>query len=132
MPDPQHTPGGAPKAPPPLDAVRAESDIARELTGNLPCVTCRYNLRGLSIKSVCPECGTAVRAAILAAVDPYAPILQPLYAPRLAATGLMLWAGGALAAGLLTWSLRLADLFATLLDRGFPIQALSLLAVACI
>jgi hypothetical protein len=44
----------------------------------------------------------------------------------------MLWAGGALAAGLLTWSLRLADLFATLLDRGFPMQALSLLAVACI
>ncbi|MEX2219085.1 MAG: hypothetical protein WD749_10040 [Phycisphaerales bacterium] len=108
------------------------ADLARQLTGNLPCVSCRYNLRGLSVKGVCPECGTPVRAAILAAVDPYAPILQPVTRARAVALGLLVWSGGALAAALLTWGLRAADLVATLSERPLPTRTMALAGCACI
>lgn len=107
-------------------------DLAKQLTGNVPCVTCRYNLRGLSVKGVCPECGTPVRAAILAAVDPYAAVLQPMHFPRLAAAGLLLWSGGALLAGLLTWSLRAIDLLSAMTDSSVPSRPLARMAVCAI
>lgn len=72
--------------------------MARSLGGALPCVTCRYNLQGLSILSVCPECGTAVRATILAVVDPHAAELQPIPNRRAVAVGLLVWVVGALLA----------------------------------
>ncbi len=84
-------------------------EIARRLVGDLPCVRCRYNLRGLSVRGRCPECGTAVRATILHAVDPFAAVLRPIGARRWVATGLMVWTVGALAAGGLTWLLRATD-----------------------
>jgi hypothetical protein len=77
--------------------------LERQLGGDLPCVVCRYNLRGLSIRSVCPECGTAVRATILALVDPHASELEPIASPRVTALGLVAWIGGALAAMALAW-----------------------------
>jgi hypothetical protein len=85
----------------------ASVSLASRLTGELPCVSCRYDLRGLSVRDVCPECGTAVRATILAAVDPYAQVLRPIRAPRLVAAGLLLWIGAALVAALLVWISRL-------------------------
>src|SRR5215831_18001819 len=84
-------------------------DLARELGGDLPCAACRYNLRGLSVRSVCPECGTPVRATILFTVDPYASVLRPITWPRATAAGLILWSMGALGAAVLTWVLRGAD-----------------------
>jgi hypothetical protein len=97
---------GANDAPPPESRPR---DLARELTGDLPCYACGYNLRSISVLGVCPECGTPVRATILARVDPYAGVLRPIDRPRLTAAGLLLWSVAALAAAIIVWSLRLID-----------------------
>ncbi len=78
-------------------------DLGQELGGDLPCVVCGYNLRGLSIRSLCPECGTGIRATILALVDPFASELQPIRFPRLIAAMINIWTGGALFAVLLGW-----------------------------
>jgi hypothetical protein len=70
--------------------------LISELTGSLPCVRCRYDLKGLSIRGVCPECGTPVRATLLAVVDPRAGELQPIDHPRATAAGLVAWSSAAL------------------------------------
>ncbi|PKL34111.1 MAG: hypothetical protein CVV40_00010 [Planctomycetes bacterium HGW-Planctomycetes-2] len=80
------------------------------LTGKLPCVICGYELKGLSILSNCPECGTAVRATILSRVDPYADELRPLLAPRLTSFSLVLWSLGGCLLMVACWTPRLADL----------------------
>ncbi len=74
-----------------------------DLQGSLPCARCRYDLKGLSITSVCPECATPVRATILMKVDPHADELQPLFFPKLTAWGLFLWSVFALAGVLVAW-----------------------------
>ncbi|MFA6044625.1 MAG: hypothetical protein WC718_06545 [Phycisphaerales bacterium] len=81
---------------------RGKSVIARELGGDLPCARCRYNLKGLSIRAVCPECALPVRATVLAVVDPRAHELRPLKWPRLVAFGMLLWSFAA--AGAMAWS----------------------------
>jgi len=68
--------------------------IARQLTGDLWCIGCGYNLRGLSIRELCPECGVPVRATILGVVDPMAAELAPIRHPRLVGAGLLLWVVG--------------------------------------
>lgn len=85
--------------------------IARQLTGELFCIGCGYNLRGLSIRSNCSECGIPVRATILGIVDPHAEELAPLIAPRLVALGLNLWSIGAFLAVFVVWMLWLAQFF---------------------
>lgn len=100
--DPAAHPGPQTQAP-------APEGLARELTGDLPCAWCKYNLRGLSVRSVCPECGAAVRATILARVDPYADVLRPISLPRATAAGMLLWSFASLAAALLVWGMRIAD-----------------------
>lgn len=87
-----------------------ESVLASDLTGDLPCMRCGYNLRGLSIRALCPECQLPVRATILALVDPKASELEPLRAPRLTAWGMMVWSGAALLAGLGAWAIRIDEL----------------------
>jgi hypothetical protein len=72
--------------------------LATELAGDLPCVRCRYNLRGLSIVSCCPECGTPMRATLLAVVDPRASELLPIVAPGLTSVGVVLWGTAAMGA----------------------------------
>ncbi len=91
----------------------AGSVLSRELGGNLPCIRCNYNLRGLSIRSLCPECGLPVRATLLAVVDPMAQELRPIKARSLVGAGLMVWSCCALAAAVCIWILRLTD-FATI------------------
>lgn len=86
------------------------ADIVRELTGDLPCARCKYNLRGLSVRGACPECGTPVRATLLAVVDPHAAELRPLTYPRLTAVGLQIWAICGLGAAVTVWILRAGDL----------------------
>ncbi|MBY0312294.1 MAG: hypothetical protein K2W85_09515 [Phycisphaerales bacterium] len=88
--------------------------LGRELGGDLPCVVCGYNLRGLSIRSMCPECGTGVRATILALVDPQASELQPIRFPRLVASAVVLWAAGAVAVAMMCWLPHAADALRTL------------------
>ena len=85
-------------------------DLARTLKGVLPCARCGYELKGLSIRSACPECGLTVRATLLAAVDPAAEELQPLRFPRVLMAGLMAWSLGALAAGVAIMTLRILDI----------------------
>jgi len=81
----------------------------RSLVGSLPCVVCGYELQGLSIRSVCPECGTAIRATILYTVDPAAEELRPMLTPRLTAVSLVMWSVLALLATLASWIPRLVD-----------------------
>jgi hypothetical protein len=104
-PDERHdeTPAGV------REIARPASDVERELKGDLPCVRCRYNLRGISVRGSCPECGTPIRVTILARVDPYAPILRPIVLPHITAGGILLWTGGAAAAALLTCVMRAED-----------------------
>lgn len=84
--------------------------VATDLTGDLPCVGCGYNLKGLSIRGACSECGTPVRATILAHVDPLAEQLQPLNRPRVTAWGLIVWSLGAVLAVTTVWIARLIGL----------------------
>lgn len=96
-----HAPGAA--APP------GGSVPMPDLTGDLPCIGCGYNLKGLSIRELCPECGTAVRASILACVDPMADELRPLRRPTVVAYGMIVWAWAAVAAAATVWTERLDD-----------------------
>lgn len=77
------------------------ANVEKSLTGRLPCVGCGYNLQGLSVVGVCPECGAAVRATILAIIDPFAEELRPVLYPRLAAIGIVTWAASAFGAALI-------------------------------
>jgi len=95
--------GGEPWESPRLDAA---------LTGRLPCAFCGYELKGLSIRGICPECGTAVRATILYQVDPQADELQPLFVPRIVSFSLVLWSLGGILLMLACWTPRAADLYA--------------------
>lgn len=85
--------------------------LARELTGDLLCARCQYNLRGLSIRGRCPECGMSVRGTILAKVDPAASELQPIALPTVVGMGLLVWPLGALLAAACIWWLRAAEMF---------------------
>lgn len=94
----------------PARETRGKTVIARELGGDLPCARCRYNLRGLSIRGVCPECALPVRATVLAVVDPRANELRPLRHPRLVAAGLLVWSLAAAGAMIWAWSLVIIEL----------------------
>lgn len=94
--------------------------LALELGGDLPCVRCRYNLKGLSIRAVCPECGAPVRATLLAVVDPLASELQPLSSPRLTAWGVLMWGVTPVVACVACWVIRSVEVLSrstALLDR---------------
>jgi len=88
--------------------------IARQLTGDLLCVGCGYNLRGLSVRELCPECAIPVRATILGVVDPKAHELAPLTRPNLTARGITAWALGGWVAVVAVAMMRLAEII-----RGF-------------
>ena len=85
------------------------SQLARNLQGDMFCVRCRYNLRGLSIQGPCPECGTPIRATLLFVVDPMAGELQVIRRPRILAAGLLGWVLGSTVAASCIWALRLAE-----------------------
>lgn len=98
---------------PPLD---------RALLGSLPCISCGYDLKGISIRGVCPECGTAVRAAILYQVDPQAEEFQPMLMPRLTARAIVVWSTSGLVAALALWWVRLGEVMQTGLGWSFPMH----------
>ena len=87
---------------------RRAGSLSLDLTGDLPCASCGYNLRGLSVRGNCPECGVPVRATILARIDPRATEIQPIPRPRFVAAGVMCWSVGALAAACFTWLIQIA------------------------
>lgn len=80
------------------------------LTGDMPCIGCGYDIRGLSVLSQCPECGLAVRATVLHRVDPRADALRPMPTPWLTSIGILLWTAGGLLAALALWIPRASDL----------------------
>jgi hypothetical protein len=84
--------------------------IARQLTGDLLCVGCGYNLRGLSVRELCPECGVPVRATILGVVDPRAHELTPLTWPNATASGMVAWAFGGWVAVVAVATMRVAEI----------------------
>lgn len=90
----------------------AGADLARELTGTLPCARCRYNLKGLSVRNECPECGLPVRATLLAVIDPHASEIQPMTRPRLTGVLIATWAVAMMGVAASAWTLRLGDVFA--------------------
>lgn len=92
--------------------------LASELAGELRCARCSYDLRGLSIRSVCPECATPVRATLLLVVDPLADELRPIRLPSVAAWGLMAWSVGALVAVVGASVLRSEAVIGTWLPRA--------------
>lgn len=122
--DPITGPAASSATPP--DAVAAGSRtralalLDRSLKGRLPCVTCGYDLHSISILGVCPECGTAVRATILAVVDPLAEELRPIQRPRLVALGLLVWIVASLLAALVAWRLTWGFIAAVWLEQFTP------------
>lgn len=90
--------------------------IARRLNGDLMCIGCGYNLRGLSIRELCPECATPVRATLLGVVDPKAHELAPLINPRVSGIGLAVWAVGAWLAIIAVAMMRLAEVAREMLN----------------
>lgn len=115
--------------------VPARAAVVSALSGDLPCLRCKYNLRGLSVLGTCPECGTPVRATLLSVVDPLASELRPIPWRRTVAWALVLWSAGALAAAILLWCARAADGLEILLQRPLaapwaPRGALAALAVS--
>lgn len=102
--DPAPQPSPAPDPPGPRSA--PEGRVALELTGDIRCIRCRYSLRGLSVRTPCPECGLPVLATILAVVDPHASELSPIRFRSLVAFGLLAWVVGAMGALLASWVAR--------------------------
>jgi hypothetical protein len=88
-------------------------DLARELTGDLLCARCGYNLRGLSILGVCAECGLPVKASILATIDPLADEIREIKHPLIVQWGFVLWGLGAFLACVVIWVIRATEI----LDR---------------
>lgn len=84
--------------------------LAKDLTGDMLCLKCSYNLRGLSITQLCPECSLPVKATLLAVVDPLADELAPLRSPRFIGIGIVLWPLGAILVCVVVWGLRLREL----------------------
>lgn len=95
---------------PGTEVVPIAAALVRDLRGDLPCGRCRYNLRGLTVRGNCPECGLPIRVTLLAVVDPWAKELQPIRFPFLTAAGLILWAASAVVAALGIWLLRGGDI----------------------
>ncbi|MFU8828098.1 MAG: hypothetical protein ACNA8P_01545 [Phycisphaerales bacterium] len=88
---------------------KSPSLIDQSLRGSLPCFVCGYELKGLSIRGVCPECGTAVRGTILYRVDPKADEFKPIRWPMLSAWGVRFWGTAPAAAAISLWILRLSE-----------------------
>jgi hypothetical protein len=94
--------------------------LALTLSGDLPCIGCGYELRGLSVLGNCPECGTAIRATVLYKVDPHADALRELRHPRLIVPAMMIWVLGGLFGVLLAWVPRIEEIMRALSDGGVP------------
>lgn len=95
------------------DVVQAKpgvDTIARQLTGELICIGCGYDLRGLSIRDVCPECEAPIKATLLGIVDPKAEELEELISPWWSANGLVMMSSGALIACIAVWLLRIEEI----------------------
>ncbi|MEM8834722.1 MAG: hypothetical protein AAGD00_02770 [Planctomycetota bacterium] len=90
----------------PTESARA---LDAQLRGTLPCVTCKYDLQGIPISGICPECGTAVRATILWRVDPEADEFRPMVSPALASLCLIGWSLSSLVAVLASWLPRVSE-----------------------
>jgi hypothetical protein len=99
-----------------------KAGVVSALSGDLPCLRCGYNLRGLSVLGTCPECGTPARATLLSVVDPLAGEIRPIPHPWVVGWGLVLWAAGAIGAAACVWTIRTVDATATLLGQPMKVS----------
>lgn len=83
----RHAPSGTP-LPIPADT------LGLALAGELPCLNCAYELKGLTIRGNCPECGLPIRVTIMYAVDPDNEAFGPIKRPKLVAAGLIVLVSG--------------------------------------
>jgi hypothetical protein len=90
-------------------AIASALRLNRALEGTLPCIICGYDLRGVTIRGSCPECGTLVRATILYTVDPQAEEFRPLVTPTITAWAVVAWSVFGFLALLAAWWVRFAD-----------------------
>ncbi len=84
-------------------------DLDAALLGSLPCCVCGYDLRGMSIRGICPECGTAIRATILYRVDPEADEFRPMHLPIVMAWSVRLWPLAGAVAAIAIWINRIEE-----------------------
>lgn len=105
------------------------ADLARELTGDLHCARCGYNLRGLSVLSMCAECGLPVKATILAIVDPHADELREIRRPRVTQVGILMWTGAAFLAAVCLWGIRAEEVLNRFFDVSGDVEWLARAAV---
>lgn len=109
-----------------------ERHLDSELKGRLPCISCGYDLQGLTVRGVCPECGLAVQATILFKVDPHAEAFTPLRHRRFVAWSTVVWLAAPLAAALLAWSPRIDDLLQRLFQTNHLLPRFGALPAALV
>ncbi len=108
------------------------SELEYELSGPMPCATCRYNLSGLSILGRCPECGTLIRDTLLVLVDPFADSVPRVRRPRTIAVAVVGWSGAALLASLALIAHRCAQMLCETSRMFCGATALGALGVVCV
>ena len=95
-----------------------QADEAVRIT--LPCVSCGYNLRGLSPSGVCPECGTDTAKTLAYVVDPARSQILPLRSGISLSVAIVLIPLCLLGAVVILWSPHVQFMLNHLRDPGAP------------
>lgn len=81
----------------------ASPSLCRQITMDIACVKCGYNIKGINSLDCCPECGFEIRRTLLFIVDPANSTIPPLRTPRQLGVALVLVALFLALAALILW-----------------------------